>query len=170
MINYFVKQYKIKQREKSKRIKQQKQNEAYQRQEIQAQKKELEDIKVKEEKRKELEQEKARINKEKQLIKQMFLKGSFPILKYNDSNSSTKFEINKPITTVGRDKGSNIICIANKNMSRNHFSIVFENNVYQVIDNNSTNGIKVNGVKVKQVILENSDIIEIADISFTFYK
>ena len=170
LIYYLVKQHKLKAREQANRVQHQKEKEAQQEQEISAQQKELSDIKFQEEKRKELELEKARKDKETQLIKQMLLKGSFPILKFTDSTGSTKFEINNPTITVGRDKGSNSICIANNNMSRNHFSIVFENNGYKVIDNNSTNGIMLNGRKIKEAALDNADIIEIADISFTFFK
>ena len=49
-------------------------------------------------------------------------------------------------------------------------SILFQNNVYKVIDNNSTNGIILNGRKIQEAELHNADIIEIADVSFTFYK
>ena len=170
LIYYLVKQHKLKERKQADRIRKQQEKEAEQEQEISAQKEKLSDIKLQEEKRKELELEKARNDKESQLIKQMLLKGSFPILKFTDSTGSTKFEINNPTITVGRDKGSNSICIANNNMSRNHFSIVFENSGYKVIDNNSTNGILLNGRKIKESALDNADIIEIADISFTFFK
>ena len=37
------------------------------------------------------------------------------------------------------------------------------------LDNNSRNGMIVNGYKVNQAILKNGDIIEITDVSFTFY-
>jgi len=170
LIYYLVKQHKLKERKQADRIRKQQEKEAQQEGEISAQKEKLSDIKLQEEKRKELELEKARKDKESQLIKQMLLKGGFPILKFTDSTGSTKFEINNPTITVGRDKASNSICIANNNMSRNHFSIVFENNGYKVIDNNSTNGILLNGRKIKEAALDNADIIEIADISFTFFK
>ena len=96
--------------------------------------------------------------------------GSFPILKFSDASSSKTFEINKPNISVGRDKGSNSICIPNNNMSRNHFSIVFLNNDYKVLDNKSTNGVRVNGRKTEEALLQDGDIIEIAELTFTFYK
>ena len=170
LIYYLVKKHKLKASEKSNRIKQQQEKEAQQQKEISDQKEELSNIKLQQEKRKDIESDKLRKDNESQLLKQMLLKGSFPILKFTDSTGSTKYEINKPIITVGRDKGSNSICIANNNISRNHFSIVFENNGYKVIDNNSTNGIILNGSKIKESVLDNADIIEIADISFTFFK
>lgn len=118
----------------------------------------------------ELKAEQIRINEEKEKVAQMRALGNFPILKFADSNNSAQFEINSSIVSVGRDKQSNVICIPNSNISRNHFSIVFENNEYRIQDNNSTNGIIVNGYKLKNALLNNGDIIEIADVTFTFYK
>tara|TARA_B100000767_G_scaffold238772_1_gene233688 strand:- start:13071 stop:14669 length:1599 start_codon:yes stop_codon:yes gene_type:complete len=137
------------------------------------QKQELSNIKSNEENRLKIEkekQEKALIDKnEIVLIAQMKMLGSFPILKYSDAKQSAQFEINKPVVSVGRDAKTNFICIPNSNISRNHFSIVFENDGYKIKDNNSTNGIIVNGYKIKEAILKKSDIIEIGDITFTFY-
>ena len=135
-----------------------------------SQKEELLNIKNQQEKIKIEEAKDLRRINEKALIKQMLSTGSFPILKFSDSKSSSQFEINNPVVKIGRDKGSNNICIANKNISRNHFSVVFKNKQYKVIDNNSTNGIKLNGRKVKESVLKHADIIEIADLGFTFYE
>ena len=106
---------------------------------------------------------------EKELILQMKRLGAFPILKYTDQNNTDQFEINKPLISVGRDLKTNIITIPNSNISRNHFSIAFSNNKYSVIDNNSLNGMIINGFKLKNAVLKNGDIIEIADVTFTFY-
>ena len=95
--------------------------------------------------------------------------GAFPILKYSDDNNIAQYEINIPVTTVGRDEKSNVICIPNKNISRNHFSIIFSNDKYSIVDNESTNGIIINGYKLKNSQLKNGDIIEVADVTFTFY-
>ena len=106
---------------------------------------------------------------EKELISQMKRLGAFPILKYTDSSNTDQFEINKPLISVGRDMKTNIITIPNSNISRNHFSITFSNNIYSVVDNNSLNGMIINGFKLKNAELKNGDIIEIADVTFTFY-
>ena len=106
---------------------------------------------------------------EKELILQMKRLGAFPILKYTDSSNTDQFEINKPLISVGRDVKTNIITIPNSNISRNHFSITFSNNIYSVVDNNSLNGMIINGFKLKNAELKNGDIIEIADVTFTFY-
>ena len=116
-----------------------------------------------------LEQNALKKIEEKKLISQMKRLGAFPILKYSDDNNSAQYEINIPVTTVGRDEKSNIICIPNKNISRNHFSIIFSNDKYTIVDNKSTNGIIINGYKLNNSQLKNGDIIEIADVTFTFY-
>ena len=168
---YFLwKKNKSKKLKKLNEIIQQKQKEAEQEASILAQKEELLNIKKQQEKIKIEEAEGLRRINEKALIKQMLSNGSFPILKFSDSKSSMQFEINNPDVKIGRDKGSNTICITNNNISRNHFSIVFTNNQYKVKDNNSTNGIKLNGRKIKESVLKHADIIEIAELSFTFYE
>lgn len=116
-----------------------------------------------------LEQNALKKIEEKKLISQMKRLGAFPILKYSDDNNSAQYEINLPVTTVGRDEKSNIICIPNKNISRNHFSIIFSNDKYTIVDNKSTNGMIINGYKLNNSQLKNGDIIEIADVTFTFY-
>ena len=116
-----------------------------------------------------LQQNALKKSEEKNLISQMKRLGAFPILKYSDDNNSAQFEINTPITAVGRDEKTNNICVPNSNISRNHFSIIFSNDKYTIVDNNSLNGMIINGYKLKNSELKNGDIIEIADVTFTFY-
>lgn len=174
LVYYLNKRYQGKIIEEKNRRRKQREIDAQQELEISKQKEELLNIKRKEEQRKQMEEdakaEEIRKYDEKELIKQMLGLGSFPILKYTDSSSSSQFEINNPNMTVGRDKVSNSICIPNNNISRNHFSIIFRDNEYKVVDNNSTNGIILNGRKIKESVLNNADVIQIADVTFTFYK
>lgn len=116
-----------------------------------------------------LQQNALKKSEEKKLISQMKRLGAFPILKYSDGNNNTQFEINTPVTAVGRDEKTNKICVPNSNISRNHFSIIFSNDKYTIVDNNSLNGMIINGYKLKNSELKNGDIIEIADVTFTFY-
>lgn len=141
--------------------------------EILQQKQELLTIKNKEEQKIKAEQlskqNELKADQEKALIAQMKLLGALPILKYYDDKNKAQFEINKPCISVGRDEKTNQICIPNNNFSRNHFSIIFSDNKYKVVDNNSLNGMIINGFKLKEAELNNGDIIEIADVTFTFY-
>ena len=102
-------------------------------------------------------------------IQKMKSIGNFPILKFKDSSSNKSYEINKPCVSFGRDKKSNDVYISNLNMSRNHFSIIFKDSHYLILDNDSTNGMIINGHKLKNSKLKNGDVIEIADATFTFY-
>ena len=102
-------------------------------------------------------------------IQKMKSIGNFPILKFKDSSSNKSYEINKPCVSFGRDKKSNDVYISNLNMSRNHFSIIFKDSHYLILDNDSTNGMIINGYKLKNSTLKNGDVIEIADATFTFY-
>lgn len=108
---------------------------------------------------------------ELQLINKMKMLGSLPIINYNFNGKSFKFQINKPVVSVGRDKSTNDICIESNTISRNHFTIKFDesNNCFRVIDNNSVNGIIINGYKLKDAVLKHGDVIEITDVTFTFY-
>jgi pSer/pThr/pTyr-binding forkhead associated (FHA) protein len=71
--------------------------------------------------------------------------------------------------SFGRDKKSNDIHISNLNISRTHFSIVFKASNYMILDNDSTNGMIINGYKLKSTHLKHGDIIEIGDATFIFY-
>ena len=132
---------------------------------------EIQQLLEKQLKQKELEKrEQERQNlqvKEENLIKQMLNRGQFAILK-SDSFDHEKYEINKPIVSIGR-AASNTITLNNSNISQRHCEIVFEQNNYKIIDQKSTNGVLVNGLKVEKEILKNGDIISLANVEITFY-
>ncbi len=170
---------KVKTKQQANRLKslneaeQQKKNNLKQQAEILNQKKEIESIKKLEQQRTNdlnaAQLLKAKNSKEAKLIQEMKALGNFPILKFSDSENSDSFEIIKPSMSFGRDKKSNDIHISNLNMSRTHFSIIFKASNYMILDNDSTNGIIINGYKLKSNPLKHGDIIEIGDATFTFY-
>jgi|TARA_B110001469_G_scaffold117101_1_gene122785 hypothetical protein len=151
----------------------QKKNNLKQQAEILSQKEEIKSIKKLEQQRindlNTAQLLKAKNSNEAKLIQEMKSLGSFPILKFSDSENSDSFEINKPSMSFGRDKKSNDIHISNLNMSRTHFSIIFKASNYMILDNDSTNGMIINGYKLKSTPLKHGDIIEIGDATFTFY-
>jgi len=107
------------------------------------------------------------VEQEKKLIALMKHSGGFPILKCTEFKDDN-FIVNKPIVTVGRDQ-SNVLCIPNQNVSSKHFEIRFDKGSYKIFDKNSLNGVLVNGRKIKDCVLNNGDIITIADVAITFY-
>lgn len=130
------------------------------------------ELKIQEENRikkeKELQEEQKRLKDEESLTKAMLSRGKFPILRYSFEDTTQTFEINVPKVLIGRDK-SCFISIDNNHLSRKHFFIEFFNNTYTLTDNNSANGLLLNGVKVDKIELKHGDIIEIANMKFIFY-
>ncbi len=114
------------------------------------------------------EQEKKNKELELRLINEMKALGSLPILTFIYKNKSKDFPVNKPVVKVGRDNVSNHICVPNQSFSRKHFMIKFSNGQYKIIDQKSLNGTKLNGVKIKESIIKQGDVIEVGDVKFYF--
>lgn len=160
--------------EENQRINRQKQIDNEQEGEIQKQRKEIQDLKNKEEQAKKqakfLKDEELRVQDEQKLLTQMKNQGQLPILKYLSEGDELEFTVDNPNLTVGRDAKTNRLCVPNNHISKNHFRIVFSEGKYTIIDNKSTNGIIVNGRKVERSVLKNGDIIQVANATFTFIK
>jgi len=60
------------------------------------------------------------------------------------------------------------LCILNRRVSRKHAIIQKTNNTLVINNENSLNGILVNNIKIKRVILQDGDEISIADQKYTF--
>jgi len=90
-----------------------------------------------------------------------------PKLQIYNASESAEFIIDKPNMVAGRDKTCDIV-INDKNISRKHFSISYKNNEYTITDNNSTNGLTINGYKAENSILKHNDIIVIGSITIKF--
>ena len=107
------------------------------------------------------------VSQENQLILLMKNSGGFPVIS-SSQFADENFTIDRPIVTVGRDE-SNSLCIPNPNISKKHFEIRFNEGLYSVYDLDSLNGVFVNGIKIKNTVLNNGDNITIADVLITFY-
>lgn len=70
------------------------------------------------------------------------------------------FSVRTEEVQIGR-REDNEICLHDLNISRLHAKIKFTADGLVIQDSNSTNGLKVNGKKVKDHILQNKDIIEL---------
>lgn len=102
--------------------------------------------------------------------------------------NGSEIEINQPIFTVGRLDG-NSLTVDNNTLSKTHAVIcfdhspiaqkIFNDRAFYLIDSNSTNGTLLNGKKVsgkneleflKPAKLRNNDLIQMGEISFTFFE
>lgn len=68
---------------------------------------------------------------------------------------------------VGRNKKSNLV-IKDKDISNLHFKIIKKEEKYTLLDLKSTNGVYVNGKKVKMIDLKDGDEIWITQYQFTY--
>ncbi|MEO1267795.1 MAG: FHA domain-containing protein [Myxococcota bacterium] len=93
-----------------------------------------------------------------------------PKLKFKSSSGKTlEVEINADLDeiTIGRNPG-NIIRIANQSISRNHARIKFDGVRCTIYDLNSSNGVFVNGKRVRSQILYNGDRLRCGEFPLDF--
>ncbi len=78
-----------------------------------------------------------------------------------------RFSLTESIITVGRHPESNLV-LADPNVSRNHAEIRPQGERYVVVDLGSTNGTRVNGVRVAQHALRDGDEVSFGNTSMRF--
>jgi len=84
-------------------------------------------------------------------------------------NPLNEYDLTKPETTIGRENCD--ITIEHSSISRFHSLVKRQpGNNYQLIDNDSTNGIFVNGKKLKKITLYHEDRVKIGDLEFVFLE
>jgi len=78
------------------------------------------------------------------------------------------FELTEEQYSVGRSEECSI-CIPDPTISSRHCTLVREDDTgYRVVDNGSTNGTRVNGVRVEEQKLVNSDILQIGGVELLY--
>jgi hypothetical protein len=78
-----------------------------------------------------------------------------------------RHEISKRRTVLGRSKDSDIQ-IEDSNVSRKHAELRQEGTAYWIVDLDSTNGVEINGRRVKRAKLDNGDTITIGSTDIVF--
>jgi len=85
-------------------------------------------------------------------------------LKVTDSFGVKKtIPLSKPVFTIGRMVDNDLQVMSNS-ASRRHGSIVYENGVYYLVDNESTSGTFINGKRIKRTELHNRDRITLGRV------
>jgi transcriptional regulator with GAF, ATPase, and Fis domain len=77
------------------------------------------------------------------------------------------FKWDEPQITIGRDP-SNWLCLNDRLVSRKHCEISRDGDLFTVRDLESRNGLMVNGLPVKERVLQHGDQLEIGDSLFLF--
>jgi hypothetical protein len=78
-----------------------------------------------------------------------------------------RFTLAQAVVTVGRMAESNLV-LADPNVSRNHAEIRPQGDGYVVVDLGSTNGTKVNGIRVQEHVLSDGDEIAFGNTTMRF--
>ena len=84
-----------------------------------------------------------------------------------DGQPETVFEIEDAETLIGRAPTANLQ-LADDSISREHAVILGEDGTFQVEDLQSTNGIRVNGKKLRSTELADGDEIRIGQTTLVF--
>ena len=82
--------------------------------------------------------------------------------------AGSRFLLSSPKMTIGRDD-DNDIAVSDKTISRRHAALVRDEKYgYQLIDEQSANGVYVNNLRVARIFLQTGDRIKIGDCQFRF--
>lgn len=79
------------------------------------------------------------------------------------------FTLGRGILQIGRRKDNNIV-IEHPTISRNHAQIRYIRGQYIIFDLNSTSGTYVNGIKIRQAVLQPGDVITLAGFSLIYIE
>ena len=93
--------------------------------------------------------------------------GGTPTLSVSGQGFQQNFLLHKPTMTIGRKEGNDII-IPIETVSSNHAVLTNEAGNWFIADNNSTNGIILNGNKIQKHILKQGDKIQLGGALMTF--
>ncbi len=89
-----------------------------------------------------------------------------------NETTGDRFPLNQGQISIGRGK-RNDIALESAKASRNHATIMFEGDEIYIVDNNSSNGIKLNGIKIKPdtpTLIKARDIFVIGDFEFKIHS
>ena len=78
-----------------------------------------------------------------------------------------RFALTESVITVGRHPDSNLV-LADPNVSRNHAEVRPQGDCFAVIDLGSTNGTRVNGVRVDTQLLQDGDEVSFGNTRMRF--
>lgn len=79
------------------------------------------------------------------------------------------YEINRRVTLIGRSRQCDIV-LADTGISRRHVEIRQQGGDYLLFDLGSTNGIEVNGKRVKTISLKNGDVLTVGTTRVRFER
>jgi pSer/pThr/pTyr-binding forkhead associated (FHA) protein len=99
------------------------------------------------------------------------MEASFGYLKLKQPGSGEQeFEISKPEITIGRGQTNDIV-IQDTKASRTHARFEFDaEGRAMIVDLGSTNGVRVNGIRVEKAVIQTGDVVIIGNSQINFEK
>jgi pSer/pThr/pTyr-binding forkhead associated (FHA) protein len=85
----------------------------------------------------------------------------------NGSLAGKEFDVTRSETTIGAEVGNTIV-LEEDTVSRRHATIRFATGQFQISDNRSTNGTRVNGQPIQVTILKDGDTIRLGKCELQF--
>lgn len=138
---------------------------------IQQQEQELNQIREREQRERFLLEEQKRADlkekEQKELIRQMKLRGVLPTLDCMTPDQNFMFTVSKPEIIIGRTRECDLV-LNYQTVSKKHCKITFVNNGYVLEDLRSSNGTLVNSKSVQKVILKHGDVIRLGEVVINF--
>jgi len=86
---------------------------------------------------------------------------------YKGAKLDLAFPLTESVTMIGRD-ADNLIQLSDPKVSKRHALVHAKGHVWTIEDMNSTNGIAVNGARVKRAELKNGDKVHIGPFDLVF--
>jgi pSer/pThr/pTyr-binding forkhead associated (FHA) protein len=86
--------------------------------------------------------------------------GSALLVVKRGPNAGSRFQLNRPVTSMGRHPNSDVF-LDDITVSRRHAELRWENDELQIVDMGSLNGTYVNGKTVQAAVLANGDEVRI---------
>lgn len=87
----------------------------------------------------------------------------FPTLSYTDADGQHDVLLDRQTTTIGRLPDQDVV-LRDQSVSRQHATIVRENNSYSIIDRNSSHGTFLNGIRVQRAPLNPGDVLQLGSL------
>ena len=88
---------------------------------------------------------------------------AFPTLSYTDADGQHDVPLDRQTTTIGRLPDQDVV-LRDQSVSRQHATIVRENNSYSIVDRNSSHGTFLNGARVQSAPLNPGDVLQLGSL------
>lgn len=88
---------------------------------------------------------------------------------FENNGTQTRISLDRDETLIGRDPAARIH-LSSKRASRHHAFLRLHGTDCVLVDNDSANGVFLNGVKVHSAVLRDGDVIQVADNVFVYHE